>query len=229
MSDWQKLVRQQLAEPRSGQQAPQGVVEELAAHLQDACEALRREGLSESEAEQRALAIVGDWKDLRNEIRCVWLGEDNMQKRVSQLWLPGTLAFAVSMAFEAMMNHLDYPNPRIFSLGMGTPILKFYPAWLALLPLAGALGAVLSKRLGGSPRMMLGSSVFPAVFYGSVFLIAVPVGLLAAHGLEKQVLVSMVSLAALWVLLPALALLLGGLLVHLVSSRNSVSRGTGTG
>jgi len=72
------------------------------------------------------------------------------------------------------------PRPIILNLDQGTPVLMFYTSWLLILPLAGALGAYLSKRAGGSVRMVLASSMFPVLPFAVVFLIAVPVGLVIA-------------------------------------------------
>jgi membrane protein YdbS with pleckstrin-like domain len=91
----------------------------------------------------------------------------------------------------------------------------FYTGWLLMLPLAGAVGAYLSKRAGGSLRMVLASSLFPVLPFIVVFLIAIPAGLAMGHGLVPA---AYFTLGMQWVLLPGAALLAGGLLVELFIS-----------
>lgn len=96
-----------------------------------------------------------------------------------------------------------------------------------MLPLAGAIGAYLSKRGGGSLPMVLLSSIFPVLPFGVVFLIAIPVGLLLSRALSHHIVAaSFLNLMTAWVFAPGIALLVGGLLVQLVLSRRSTARHT---
>jgi hypothetical protein len=98
----------------------------------------------------------------------------------------------------------------------------FYTSWLLMLPLAGALGAYLSKRAGGSVRMVLASSIFPVLPFVVVFLIAIPVGLMINHNLAHHIVTAaFFSMSVAWVLAPGMALLAGGLLVQFLLSRHS--------
>jgi hypothetical protein len=56
MPDWQKLVREQLAGLNRGHEEEDEVIAELAGHLEETYEALRRDGLPELEAVHRALS-----------------------------------------------------------------------------------------------------------------------------------------------------------------------------
>jgi hypothetical protein len=229
MPDWRQMVRQRLSGLALNEDAATNILEELADHLEDEFRSLLRQGATEQDAMRQVLERVGDWQRLKRRIEYSHYEERHMTNRISQLWLPGMLAFVVSMAVEALANRLE-PNPLIFSLDMGTPILKFYPLWLGLLPLAGALGAYLSKRMRGSVLMALGSSVFPVLLYGCVFLIAIPVGLVMGHNLDHHVVAAAIfGMGTGWVLLPGTAMLAGGLLVQLLWSRGSTSRSTITG
>src|SRR6266576_3011044 len=114
------------------------------------------------------------------------------------------------------------PRPIILDLDKGTPVLMFYTSWLLTLPLAGAIGALLSKRAGGSSRMLAISSVFPVLPFGVVFLIAIPAGLLMSHALAHHVVgAAFFTMTLGWVLVPSVALLAGGLIVQLLSRRSS--------
>ena len=99
---------------------------------------------------------------------------------------------------------------------MGIPVLKFYTLWLLVLPLAGARGAYLSKRAGGSRRVALLSSIFPVLFYAVVFQIAVPIGFAIGHLLPSTLGIVFLSMSIGWVLAPGVALLAGGLLAQLL-------------
>src|SRR6266446_1490079 len=56
MPDWQKVVREQLAGLNLGREEEDEVIAELAGHLEETYEALRRDGLPEREAvHQRSL------------------------------------------------------------------------------------------------------------------------------------------------------------------------------
>ena len=148
-----------------------------------------------------------------------------MTNRVKQLWLPGLLSFALSMGLLEVAQKFG-PRPFILDLDKGTPVLMFYTAWLLVLPLAGALGAYLSWRAGGSARMVLISSIFPVLPYAVVFMLAIPVGLLISHALAHHIVTAaLFTMTIGWVLIPGIALLAGGLLVQLLCSRRSGSRG----
>jgi len=146
--------------------------------------------------------------------------KDIMTNRVTQLWLPGLLTFALSMISMELAQKFG-PAPHILSLDKGTPILMFYTAWLFVLPVAGAIGAYLAKRAGGSRRMMLLSSIFPVLPFAVVFMVAGPVGLAMGHGLVPA---AYLTMTIGWVLAPGVALLAGGFLVQLISLRGSTDR-----
>lgn len=218
MPDWLQLVRDRLSRLDLDSVEKEQVCAELAAHLSETYESLRREGLTHSKAEQIALAVAGDWENLRNEIRRVRLGEYDMTNRVTQLWLPGMLTFTVSIALEVFGQRLG-PRPFFLHLEQGTPILPFYSGWLLTLPLAGAIGAYLSNRAGGTPRMMFAASAFPVLLYVAVFSIASP-GLFMGHNLPLQIVAAVLLKMVLgWVLIPGLALLVGGLPIHFFTIR----------
>src|SRR5438874_10228797 len=154
MPDWQELVRRRLSGLRLDSNQKEEVHAELAAHLEESYQAFWAEGVPEPEALRRTLAQVADWKELQRGIHLARIRKDIMTNRVTQLWLPGLLTFALSMISMELAQKFG-PAPHILSLDKGTPILMFYTAWLFVLPVAGAIGAYLAKRAGGSRRMML--------------------------------------------------------------------------
>ena len=225
MLDWQKLVRQRLSGLALDGPEKDEVHAELAAHLEESYEAFSSEGVPEPEALRRTLAQVADWKDLQQKIDSARTGKDTMTNRVTQLWLPGLLTFALSMGLLELVQKFG-PRPIVLDLDKGTPVLMFYTPWLLALPLAGALGAYLSKRAGGSARIVLASSIFPVLPFGVVFMIAGPVGLVISHSLAHHIVTAaFFSMSVGWVLAPGIALLVGGFLMQLLISRRSSTHG----
>ena len=225
MLDWQKLVRQRLSGLALDGPEKDEVHAELAAHPEESYEAFSSEGVPEPEALRRTLAQVADWKDLQQKIDSARTGKDTMTNRVTQLWLPGLLTFALSMGLLELVQKFG-PRPIVLDLDKGTPVLMFYTPWLLVLPLAGALGAYLSKRAGGSARIVLASSIFPVLPFGVVFMIAGPVGLVISHSLAHHIVTAaFFSMSIGWVLAPGIALLVGGLLMQLLFSRRSSTHG----
>jgi hypothetical protein len=228
MPDWQELVRQRLSSLALDAEEKDEVQAELAAHLEESYEVFRAEGLPEYEAVQRTLAQVADWRDLQRKIDSARIAKDTMTNRVTQLWLPGLLTFALSMGLLELVQKFG-PRPIILNLDKGTPVLMFYTSWLLILPLAGALGAYLSKRAGGSVRMVLASSIFPVLPFAVVFLIAIPVGLVIGHNLAHHIVTAAFFTMGLgWVLAPGATLFAGGLLVQFLFSRRSGFHGVTT-
>lgn len=225
MPDWQELVRLRLDDLALDAAEKDEVHAELAAHLEESYEAFRSEGLAEQEAARRAFAQSGDWKDLQQGIDSVRGGKDTMTNRVKQLWLPGLLTFALSMILLELAQKFG-PRPMVLDLEKGTPVLMFYVSWLLILPLAGALGAYLSKRAGGSTRMVLVSSIFPVLPFAVVFMIAIPGGLVLSHALAHHIVTAaFFTMTIGWVLVPGVALLAGGLLVQFLRPVRSTPHG----
>ena len=228
MPDWCELVRSRLAgialEPHDREE----VIAELAGHLEETYENLCAEGLSAEDAARRAFSQVDDWKDLERRIQAARIKENRMNPRVKCLWLPGLLTFGMCMILLDLCQRFG-PAPLVLNLEH-PPLLLFYTRWLLTLPLAGAIGAYLSQRAGGSLRTVLLASIFPVLPFGVVFLIAIPAGLLLSSALAHHIVAaSFLNLMAGWVVAPGIALLVGGLAVQLIVSRRATARRTAAG
>lgn len=231
MPDWQELVRRHLSGLALDPAEKDEVQAELAAHLEEACEAFCKEGLNEKEAIDRTMEKVSDWRVLRRKIFLAKRGGDLMQKRVRQLWLPGFLTLILSTIFLATLQRLGF-SPRI--LGSGPGAVLFYVPWLAALPFFGALGAYLSARAGASRATALRASVFPVLALTTAFLLMFPIGMIIERVTGNHVDFSSVATALLsegigWLLVPGVALLAGGRLAHLLFGRRSPSQGAAIG
>ena len=116
--------------------------EELAAHLEDNYEALLCEGLPAEVAFQHTIGQI--------EGRCrVWLvmrflQEELMTGFIRKVALPGLLTSAAAVCFYWALQLDHIPNNVIWLVGGQLPLW-----WWCLLPICGALGAVLSQRNRG--------------------------------------------------------------------------------
>jgi hypothetical protein len=149
-----------------------------------------------------------------------------MKKRVHQLWFPGLLTMMLSTIFLITLRKLGF-QPRLVGSGLNGTL--FYAPWLASLPFFGALGAYLSARSGGLPRTMLLASAFPALALTVTFLLMFPIGFVVERIIGSPVDFSIVATGLLrdgidWILVPGIALLAGGFLVHFLFNRRSWSK-----
>src|SRR5258708_22683545 len=99
--------------------------------------------------------------------------------------------------------------------------ILFYVPWLLSLPFFGALAAYISSRAGGSRGTVLLASVFPVLALTAAFLLMFPIDLVIEPIFNRPVDFSIVATAIMkdgigWILIPGAALLLGGLLAHLL-------------
>ena len=231
MPDWQKLVSQRLAGLALNAAEKEEICTELAAHLEESYAAFRDEGLPEKDAFHRTLAHVADWRDLQRKIFIAKRRGHPMKNRTHQVWIPGFLTLILSMIFLAVLRELGF-QPRIAGSGPNTVLL--YVPWLLSLPFFGALGAYISSRAGGSRGTVLLASVFPALALTAAFLLMFPIGFIIERIIGSPVDFSTVATALLrdgtgWILIPGAALLVGGLLAHLLFGRRSSAQDTAIG
>jgi len=223
MRDWQALVRRKLGGLALDEEKQVEIVAELAAHLEETCEALSRQGVSEEEAVRRALSHAGNWRDLRRRIQAARREEDIMTGRVKQFWIPGVLSFVLAQGLLALFQRFG-PKPLIFSWSGQPPVAMFYVPWLVTLPLIGGLAAYLSSRAGGSQRSTLLSAMFPVLPFLGLFLVAFPVSLAIEDHVEHTIMEWAFLMALFgWVVVPGVALLSGGLPVQLLRTRRTAT------
>jgi len=115
------------------------------------------------------------------------------------------------------------PRPMVLhqtSWTMIAPFAVIYVPWLLSLPFIGAMRAYLSSRAGASQRLVLLSILFPVLPYLTFFLIGFPIALIVEEHVTHNIMFEafLAGLVA-WVLLPAAALLAGGLPTQLCFSR----------
>jgi hypothetical protein len=223
MPDWEALVRQQLVGLSLEADERREVIAELAAHIEETFEDLRRQGVPEEVAKERALFQVKDWHDLRRKIQTARRKENIMSDRVRQFWLPGFVTLFLSTSLLAL-TEIYGPKPWIMSWGH-PPVALIYIPWLFCLPFVGAVGAYLSYRAGGSGRAIFLSTIFSALPFLASIVVVLPVSLIFDHFIAHNISPMALVLALLsWVLIPVVALLAGGLPAQLLLMRGLGSR-----
>jgi hypothetical protein len=227
MPDWHNFVSEQLATLAIDPEERAEIVEELAAHLDESFADWRQRGFGEDDAAQLCLHEVHNWCDLSRKIQMARRKEGIMSNRVTQIWLPGLVTFALSMILLALTESFG-PRPWT-TLGHSHRLALFYIPWLLSLPLVGALGAYLSHRAGGSRRAILFSIVFSILPFLATILVVIPISValdrVVAHNIEPMAF--LVFLFG-WVFVPGIALLSGGLPTQLILSRR-LSSGNNVG
>jgi hypothetical protein len=226
MHDWEALVRERVAGISLEPEELREVIAELAGHLEETFEQLRRQGVTEEDALERTFSQVKNWQSLSRKIQIARSKENIMTNRVKQFWLPGFLMLFLSIILLTVIQFIG-PKPLFVSMQgwrMTAPVAVIYVPWLlSLLPI-GAMGAYLASRAGASGRAMLLSIVFPVMPHFVFFLVALPVALILDDHLAHNVMLSALLMGVVaWVVLPGVALLAGGLPVQILKSRRSAA------
>lgn len=218
MRDWEQLVGERIG-ARFVAAHPE-VVCELASHLRETCEDLINAGMPHERAERQALAQVASWIRLRNDLERAREGDSMKNQQIRSVWLPGLLTvvsgfglFNVTEASGALRSWIlqsrvtaVLPLPTLHNPGV-----LFAISWVAVLPLAGALGAFVSWRAGGRPGQRVIAALFPAlVIAGLAFLFLIGDVLRPAMR-EGAALGHFVDAFVVWFLFPAISLTLGTL------------------
>jgi len=209
MPDSKKLVRERIGPCGLPPADRKEVVEELAAHLEEAYEAARSQGLTEAMAFELSLQEVRDWDVLAANIHNAKSEEDRMNHRTKSFWLPALASFAAASLFLLVLTQISM-EPRFLvrlNSGLGR---SFYFGWLCAQVLFGALGAFLSRRAGGTRATRVIAAVFPAIVTFGVWAFVIPISALGEHNpfVLRHPLYYALGFFV-WVVPPGITLLLG--------------------
>ncbi len=130
-----------------------------------------------------------------------------MNNRTKSLWLPALANLIIAPGLLMILQKVGL-HPRVVWIGNMAMVL--YLPWLVALPVFGALGAFLAKRAHASPLYRMASGTAPALAMLGSFAVFLPLSLaLGTAHLSGFPWVYFALTILNWVLLPALALLLG--------------------
>ncbi|HKV24169.1 MAG TPA: hypothetical protein VJN93_06215 [Candidatus Acidoferrum sp.] len=230
MPDWHELVEQQLAGLPMDPPEKAEIIAELAAHLKDAFDAFRAEGLDNEAATKRTLALAGDWRDLERKIVNEKKGRQVMKKRFQRLWFPGFFSMVLSGIVLIGLEKLGF-QPNI--VWFGSKGVFFFAPWLLALLLVGALGSFISLRAGGSRGNSFLASVFPALAMTGALLLMFPIGWAYGRMIARTVDFGWVATTILqdgigWLVVPGILLLMGGWLAQFLVAGRAQSRDAAT-
>lgn len=211
MPDWRALVSERLGTLAISPERREEVVAEFACHLEDSYLQFRAEGRSEVEAIQGALNEVPDWQLLARRVSLAEHEEENVNIRTKCFWLPGLLSLTASMGWLEILQLGDLET-RIPLPHPVRPILS-YLLWLVTLPFFGAVAAYLSRRVGGNRRIRLAAGLFPSIaMMGLLCLLSIWIIFFEKNGFVIRHPARFLVMALFpWVVLPAMALLVGTL------------------
>lgn len=205
MPDWTNLVRERLASCSKVLGAQEGVVAELAAHLEETYDGAISQGLTNAAAIELALREVQDWNALAADICRTKSKGGPMNYRTKTLWLPGMVTLLGASLLLALTQFLG-AQPRVVWMGKFAMVLYWH--WLVGLPLFGALGAYLSQQATGPLRARLGAALTPVLVMLLAMFLILP-GALLIDGFSSLIFASFVIGLTNWVALPGIALLVG--------------------
>ena len=208
MPDWKKLVRERIASSALPAASREEIVSELAAYLEETYEDARSRGLTDAAAVELAAQEVSDWHRLVREISQA-KEENPMNPRTRSLWLPAMVNLVAAPGLLMILQKLAI-QPRVLWIGDMAMVLDL--PWLITLPIFGAFGAFLAKRANADSvnRLIVGLS--PALAVLGAFALLLPVSLITDRHLLSNFPFAYFALTVCnWVVLPAIALLVGTL------------------
>jgi hypothetical protein len=166
MPDWKKLVRERMT-------GDEDVTAELAAHLQEVYETALTLGSNQEDALQRTLQEVEDWEVLATKIARAKSKEEFMNARTKSLWLPALASLFTSSLLLFFLTEISLQPRLLVRLSSGLA-QRLYVVWIIGQIAFGALGALLSRRAGGSRLARTIAGTFPAIVMLTVCTIVIP-------------------------------------------------------
>ena len=219
MHNWPTMVREKLEGCGLSRANGDEVIRELGAHLEETYEAALSKGLTDAAAVQLAWQEVRDWHRLVKEISRA-KEENPMNNRTRSLWIPAMANLIAAPGLLMILQKLAV-QPRV--LWIGDMAMVLYLPWLVTLPIFGAFGAFLAKRAHARfvNRLIVGLS--PALAVLGAFALVLPASLVIDRQLLRNFPFAYFALTICnWVVLPALALLIGTL--PFLRETNSLAR-----
>jgi hypothetical protein len=214
MPDWKRIVSENMSALNLPSGAREEVIAELAVHMEETYERAHSRGLSETAALEATLQELGlqetnDWRALAADIARAQSEEGPMNARTKSLWLPALASLFASSLFLLVLTEMSMQPKLLVRLHSGAA-QWLYAVWLIGQIAFGALGAFLSRRVGGSRMARVVAGTFPAIVMLASCVIVIPVSALMQH--NDFIFHNPGRLwwgAFLWAVAPAVTLLLG--------------------
>lgn len=210
MHDWKRLVEERLGCMRLPVGVRDEVCTEIANHLEERFEHGVAAGKNEADAEQEILSSIADWKSFARKLA------RERKPAVTTIGRQFILPSGVALGLATLTLALDIrfgPPPAIWISGKGAFVV--YRFWLFALIATGAASAWLSAQAGGGKSRRALVAITPALYMLSAMLCVVVavVGMNVLKVMPSQHIHWMALIIGLanWVVLPAIALLLGAL------------------
>ena len=227
MHNWKQIVRQHLTILKvCSVKLEEKLAEEFANHLEDSYEERLRAGLAEEAAFQCTLDELKLCRGPKLVLRI--LREDEMTSFTKKIGLPCLLTFALALVMGRVLFYLHIFHiayiPRSVNFFLHGMFFSLPIAFMCLLPVCGALGAIISRHNGGSRLDHMTAAILPVVI-----LNAPPI--LFDLAFERTGVNWMVYLRVIlerwsfeWPVIWIIPLLLGVALAELVPQKSTVSR-----
>jgi len=215
MPDWKQIVHKNLR--ALGVCSPE-FTEELAGHLEDSYEALLREGVPAEVAFHRTMRQIKgrrrDWLELNFVKEELMTGLTRMNGFIRKVALPGLLTTAASALVSWVLIRVGiWPKVILMPNREFQMFLALSPWWWGMLPFCGVLGALLSRRNGGSRLQCIAAATAPGTVIGAILLLEFPLGFIYQGLVNHQWDFNLLEALGLFLLsfsvIPAAFLLLG--------------------
>jgi hypothetical protein len=207
MRDEQELIKARLGKLGLAPHREEEILRELGEHLADHAAALESKGAAKDAAIRQALDSVSNWDEFRKGILSAETANGGMNYLTKVFWLPALGTFALNMGLLAYLQ-IARLRPAFF---LWSGLIPIYLPWLIALPMIGALGALWSKRAGGSILLQLLASQASALIWECIMLVMLPFSLVLDRGVPVSLkMEGLLIYVVAWVLLPSFALFLGG-------------------
>lgn len=208
MPDFEKALKSRLGRLKLAPQVGEEVFAELSDHLEDAYKFHLAAGIDSEDAEMRALREIPAGRELARKIQRAKRGDEQMNNRIRQFWLPALVTSLIGTGLLAFMIEALRLTPRVLPVSSESSMTIYLP-WLLALPFLGFLGAAMSRRAGGAIPTRILAAIFLSLIYFALPWLFVPVAMLVDHNTPRMTQVGWFFLN--WAILPGLALLLGAL------------------
>ena len=158
---------------------------------------------------------------------------NRLHPRTRSLWLPALVSMTAAAVFLFAADVVSDPflffrqislHPQDLLMNPESP-RSFYFVWLLAQVLFGALGALFSRRAGGTRTARIFAGAFPAIIFVGTYVALTPItSMFSGKAATSPLPAYLASALLVWVGAPALALLLGAAPFIRESNQNGIAQ-----